>query len=196
MVKHDSDRSRDMIVASSCRAHPVRRIRHKLIPWTTCDHAQPFQGAGNAPPRETVITVLSLNDHFDQLGRSQTIQVDTRGGGTDAADDCQLCAGPRMAVQKAIQHARPCRLPDRGRDARDCDISNIVSNHSFIVDEVCLSAKPHALSHAFRIIPNSPSRSLVGHAGLGGRVHHRRGLPGHSTKEKEHDSHLFHPLSD
>src|ERR1700689_4887748 len=53
VVQHDSDRSRDMIVAGSCRAQTVRRIRYKPIPRTTCDYAQPFQGPGHAPPRET-----------------------------------------------------------------------------------------------------------------------------------------------
>jgi hypothetical protein len=181
VVQHDSDRSRDMIVAGSCRAQTVRRIRYKPIPRTTCDYAQPFQGPGHAPPRETVIPMLPLNDHFDQLGRSQTIQVDAGGGRTDTSDDRQLCAGPGMAVQKAIEHARPRRLTNRGRDGRDCDISSIVSNHSFIVNEVCMSAKHHALSHGFRIIPDpsgTPSRSLVGHAGRRRCVDHRRGLPG------------------
>ena len=193
MVKRDSDRSRDMIVASSCRTHTVRRIRHKLT--LPCDHAQPFQGTRNAPPRETVITVLSLNDHLDQLRRSQTIQVDARGGRTDTSDDRKLCAGPGMAVQKAIEHARPCGLPDRCRNGRDRDISLGVSNHTCIVNEVCLSAKRHDLSHGFRIPPDTPSRSLVGHAGRRCCFDYRRGLPGRSQKENEHDSHLFHPLS-
>jgi len=90
--------------------------------------------------------MLSLNDHFDELRRLEAIQVNAGRRRADTADDRKLCAGACMTIEKAIKHPRPRWLSDRGSNGGDCDISWVINEHGFMVNEVLMLANWHHLS--------------------------------------------------
>ena len=100
--------------------------------------------AGDTFTLETVIAMFALGEHLHQLLVLEPGEMHARSGRTHFADDRQLSARARMAIEQAVEHARPRRLADGSRNAGHTNFNGRFGNHTWIVDELTASNNWHA----------------------------------------------------
>jgi len=126
----------DVIVAGPRGAQPVRGGGRERRASDSRQHAEAFQDAGNLDPAQAVVSMLPLRHNLDEALGFQTRQVHARRGGTYFGHHRELGAGSRMAVEKAIKHARTSRLADGRSDPGSHAVHLSFRIHSLTVDEV------------------------------------------------------------
>ena len=82
--------------------------------------------------------MLPLDGHLDEPLGLEPQQMRACGRRAHVRDDGELGARARPAVHQAVEHARACRLPDRGGNPRDRRVGVDVNIHCVMLDEVLL----------------------------------------------------------
>jgi hypothetical protein len=134
IVKRDGHRPGHVIVASPRSPETVRRRRYERVVGSPDHDTERLQRTGHIFSGQTVVAMFPLDEHLDELFRSQPTQVHAGRRRAYVADDRELRAGPSVTIRQAEEHAGPRRFADRGRDSRDSHVE--LDIHTFIVNEL------------------------------------------------------------
>jgi hypothetical protein len=137
-----------VIVASSCCVEPIWGVRHEFCANFSRENTQPFQCAGHVGSCQAVVTMPSLNLHFDQVFRMESIQVHACRRWSYLSHDRKFSAGSGQAVHQAKQHPGSCRFTDGSRNSGDSGVRWVARIHTFTLDEVSLMGKRHSERYA------------------------------------------------
>ncbi len=143
VMKRDTERAGDVVVAGAGGAKSGRGVWHEGGAGTSRKHAQRFESGGYVGSFEAVVPVLSLRENFHQTLGFQALQVHAGGGGRDFSDHREFGAGAGAAVGEAVEHAGAGGFSDGGGDFRDGGIRMDGNIHSLMVDEVFLRGNWH-----------------------------------------------------
>ena len=78
-MQRDAQRARDVIVASSCGAQRIGRVRHKYVGGSAGQHAQGFERDGHTGSFQAVVAMFPLREHLHQSLRLEPLQVHAGG---------------------------------------------------------------------------------------------------------------------
>ena len=130
-----------VIVAGARGAEPARRVGYERRGRSAGEDAQRFERGGHVRTFQTVVSVLSLDHHFQQALGFQAIEVNAGRGRAHVGDDGEFRGGSCVAVRQGVQHAGASRLADGGSDPGDGGVRVRIDSHIFIINEVSMYDK-------------------------------------------------------
>jgi hypothetical protein len=136
VVKRYSDAAGDVVVAGSGGSQAIGRRGYKPLMSAAREDGESLEDTGDVGSGETVVPVLPLSHHPNQVLQPQTVQVRARRRWTHIRDHGKLGARSRVIVYQAIKHARTRRFPDGSGDARRPGVYLPFDIHTVMVNEV------------------------------------------------------------
>jgi hypothetical protein len=136
VVKRYSDAPGNVVVTGSGGSQAIGRRGYKLLMSAARQDGESFEDPGNVGSGETVVPVLPLSHHPNQVVRPQTVQVRARRRWTHLRDHRELGARSRVIVYQAIKHSRSRGFADGSGDARRPGVYLVFDIHTVMVNEV------------------------------------------------------------